>query len=444
MKKNLIVTAIILSVMLLVPFKVSAATCKTYTNWYLFHVILEEASWVSGEYPNLIQDCKSNGEICKWTNRTDTAYFINNIPEDAEIIDEDFTALLTSSGVNTMHKNWKYMLDNNIYYYKDGTDRYYRNNNNGDGFSYIFTEEFSGVTPGSYHYTNFMNSVLSSSLDKSDESNGLVYTTKYADYEEEGNNLKFTLKRNFEIPYELLMSCFDVGTYSSNGTNHACIIPSTYTIDYKICDDYDDEETTGTFTIKYDGNGGKTSGGKTTVSYSQTTGNTHKIKDNMFIREGYEFLGWNTNSTATTPDNDFYNVGTALLSSKTLYAIWEKVDDSEYTITYHKNDGTSDVKTSDNSKVIGENPFTRDGYKFVGWSTDKDATKADSNYEPGDTYDKKSNLDLYAVWVKEGTTGTTNQSKNGLGYSVGIIGAILVATGAGVVYFKRRNKFENI
>ena len=134
-----------------------------------------------------------------------------------------------------------------------------------------------------------------------------------------------------------------------------------------------------------------------------------------------------------------------------VYEITYDVCDStqEYTVTYHSNDGknqtSSDTANSGNSYQIKNSMFTRSGYEFIGWSTDKDATQGNPTYSVGKTISVDGNLDLYAVWVStSGQKGNTDQSKTGIGYSLGIIGAILAATGGGIVYFKKRNKFENI
>ena len=127
----------------------------------------------------------------------------------------------------------------------------------------------------------------------------------------------------------------------------------------------------------------------------------------------------------------------------------EDANKTQYTVKYHKNDGSDSTNEislkSGASHIIKENWYERSGYKFVGWSTDKDATEANETYAPGKTHTINSNLDLYAVWLNTGGGKEQGeQGKYGLGYSIGIIAVILAATGAGVVYFKKRNKFENI
>ena len=120
-----------------------------------------------------------------------------------------------------------------------------------------------------------------------------------------------------------------------------------------------------------------------------------------------------------------------------------------YTIKYDANGGTNapsnQTKESGETINLSEQKPTRNGYIFLGWSTNPDATQAESIYNPGSSYSEDKDLTLYAVWVSEtGGKGTTDNSKTGLGYSIGIIAVVLAATAGGVVYFKKRNKFENI
>ena len=84
--------------------------------------------------------------------------------------------------------------------------------------------------------------------------------------------------------------------------------------------------TVNTFTIY--GNNGKTEEGNSSVTitaYGDTA--TLTIPTNFFIREGYEFLGWNT--TAATSANATYAPGktystTSSTHSRSLYAIWRQ------------------------------------------------------------------------------------------------------------------------
>ena len=73
-----------------------------------------------------------------------------------------------------------------------------------------------------------------------------------------------------------------------------------------------------------------------------------------------------------------------------------------YSVTYDANGGTgapsSQLKNKNDFVNISSVCPTRDGYAFIGWSTDKNATV--SEYKAGDKYSANSDLTLYAVWKK--------------------------------------------
>ena len=73
-----------------------------------------------------------------------------------------------------------------------------------------------------------------------------------------------------------------------------------------------------TYTIKYDANGGKNAPANQTKTY----GKTLTITSSIPTRESYNFLGWATSASATTPT---YKSGASYTanSSITLYAVWE-------------------------------------------------------------------------------------------------------------------------
>ena len=66
--------------------------------------------------------------------------------------------------------------------------------------------------------------------------------------------------------------------------------------------------------VVYDGNGGKTSGGETSVSYTND-----EAAINMFSYGGHTFVCWNTARDGSGTD---YNVGDPVSEGMTLYAKW--------------------------------------------------------------------------------------------------------------------------
>ncbi|MCL1875768.1 MAG: InlB B-repeat-containing protein [Synergistaceae bacterium] len=144
-------------------------------------------------------------------------------------------------------------------------------------------------------------------------------------------------------------------------------------------------------TVTYYPNGGT---GATIVD--NVNPNTYyTIRQNTFIRAGYVFDGWNTNTNGTganyTPGQSVY-----LTASLTLYAKWKAC----LTVTYYPNggDGATIVDNVNPSTyyTIRQNTFTRTGYAFDGWNTRADGLG--TNYSPGQSVYITSSLVLYAKW----------------------------------------------
>ena len=149
------------------------------------------------------------------------------------------------------------------------------------------------------------------------------------------------------------------------------------------------------YTVRYDANGGSGTMADTAVIY----GVTSKLRTNTFTRNGWDFAGWH--AYRTTQDQWYYTngsdtgwykegsqpsgytkhvytdgVGVAKTSAVDgdlviMYAQWTPKDIT-YTIHYNANGGTGTME--DTVVVYGygtplrKNTFTRDGYKFIGWT----------------------------------------------------------------------------
>ena len=91
----------------------------------------------------------------------------------------------------------------------------------------------------------------------------------------------------------------------------------------------------------------------------------------------------------------------------TLYAVWQR-NASTYTVSYNANGGTGGPVDSnayfENAAVtvLFDHVPTRDGYTFLGWSEDQNATSADYTEGGTETFTMGSaNMTLYAVWQRE-------------------------------------------
>ena len=151
-----------------------------------------------------------------------------------------------------------------------------------------------------------------------------------------------------------------------------------------------------TYTVSFNANGG--SGAPSSVT--KTDGVTLYLPTTEPYRSNYEFLGWSTSSTATSPT--YYAGGSfSRNANTTLYAVWEYSPET-YTVRYNANGGTG--APSSQTKMYGVNLTlsstkpTRSGYDFMGWATSSTATTA--TYSAGSSYTSNSSVTLYAVWEK--------------------------------------------
>ena len=120
---------------------------------------------------------------------------------------------------------------------------------------------------------------------------------------------------------------------------------------------------------------------------------------------GKTFLGWYLDG-ATTP----YDFNTPVTGDITLYAVWEDV---EYTVTFIGNGGSNEYgdqnypvtvpynKALDLTKVPA---FTRQGYVFLGWSTQ--CNHAVDYAASVTTLQVNGDMTLYAVWAQVVDFGT--------------------------------------
>ena len=147
-----------------------------------------------------------------------------------------------------------------------------------------------------------------------------------------------------------------------------------------------------TYSIGYDANGGENAPTAQTKTHFEDLTLSNEIP----TREGYDFLGWATDAEAKEatfqPGSNYSAEGNA-----TLYAVWQL---KTYAVTYDANGGenapAAQTKTHFEDLTLSSEVPTREGYDFLGWATEADATEA--VYEAGAGYAAEGNATLYAVW----------------------------------------------
>ena len=161
--------------------------------------------------------------------------------------------------------------------------------------------------------------------------------------------------------------------------------------------------TANSFTVNFNANGATGSMAAQGFVYDVA----QNLTANSFTREGYTFTGWNTKVDGTgTSYSDKQSVtniaGTS--TSVTLYAQWSV---NKFTVKFDINcdeggEGTMSNQsfTYNESQKLTTNAFTREGYKFLGWSTTKGGS---AEYIDGQSVKNLSatnneTVTLYAVW----------------------------------------------
>lgn len=158
-----------------------------------------------------------------------------------------------------------------------------------------------------------------------------------------------------------------------------------------------------TYTIEFNSNGGS----GTIEDMNMTYDIPHNLKANVFYRDGYRFLGWNTDKNATIVEYEdkekVNNLTTEDGGIITLYAIWEEEKaDKQYVVSYnYVQNGGTDTTGKDTILNYGEEidltpTATKQGYEFVGWNTNKDATTGLDSLTM-----ETNDVILYAIYKKE-------------------------------------------
>jgi len=151
--------------------------------------------------------------------------------------------------------------------------------------------------------------------------------------------------------------------------------------------------------LKY---GSKPSSSYSYSYYSSTPTNYNRLAKNTFSRENYTFAGWAKSASGTKSYSDGESL--YVTSGMTLYALWTYT--GSVTVTFDGNGGqtaegqteTTQNLTGNVSASLSANSFTREGYHFIGWAKEADASNKDYSDEASVTFSEPT-VTLYAVWA---------------------------------------------
>lgn len=168
-----------------------------------------------------------------------------------------------------------------------------------------------------------------------------------------------------------------------------------------------------------------TQGGSIVASTTQTstaTSVTLNVTNTKPTKSGYIFKGWATAAGLSTANAQKSYTLYSSSPSMTLYAVWEKEPVQEeytYRLVYNANGGAGAPASQEETTTETEHTFTvssvaptKDGYTFLGWSTDSKATTAEYVAGVGITLGNTTTTKtLYAVWEKDQTDVTFANDK---------------------------------
>ncbi len=143
----------------------------------------------------------------------------------------------------------------------------------------------------------------------------------------------------------------------------------------------------------------------------------YKLPACAFMLPGYTFTGWRVRGGTEEYRDEamITNLATSDGQTVTLQAQWKP---NSYTVAFDANGGEGSMGsqefTFDKSQNLASNTFTRDGYTFVGWSTEAHPLSDDPS---GTTYDDEASVSnltsvdgatvtLYAQWERDTYTVT--------------------------------------
>ena len=151
-----------------------------------------------------------------------------------------------------------------------------------------------------------------------------------------------------------------------------------------------------TYTVSFDANGGT----GTMADVTGVTGSYTLPANGFTAPSGKQFKGWATSASGAVITGTSITVS----ADTTLYAIWEPIPVTEYTITFNVNGGIGTIpsQTTSGQKLSSLPTATHSGsYSFVGWYT-----AASGGTQITTAYVFSANTTVFAHWTYTGGGGS--------------------------------------
>ena len=157
-----------------------------------------------------------------------------------------------------------------------------------------------------------------------------------------------------------------------------------------------------TYKVTYKLDGGKNNA----ANPSQYTVESDSVYLKPPTKAGYRFDGWYTDAALTKKSS---GIAANSIGDRTFYAKFTKLADVK--LSFSRNGGTGNAPAAQTvpygtTVTIPKIYPTREGYYYLGWSTNKNATAA--QYKGGDKITVTENTVLHAVWKPRTNTITFN------------------------------------
>ena len=123
-----------------------------------------------------------------------------------------------------------------------------------------------------------------------------------------------------------------------------------------------------------------------------------------------------------------------------LYAVFETIASSDYTVTYDLN-GSKETAPVDSNRYVSGSSVTivndvpkRNGYTFTGWALKSDGS---AEFKGGDTYKISTDTTFYAVWTPNASGAKTGDPLQVLPW---LLMALLSMAGASAAVIRGKKK----